>query len=103
MVEWLGGEGVIPNCSYFLSAINLANRAGHKPYKITHASDYFPRLYQCAVQLIRQDQAYVCHQTQNELRGLHPPPSPWRDRPVEESLQLFEAREENCSMMSSPP
>ena len=34
--------------------------------------------------------AYVCHQKHEEIKGHNPPPSPWRDRPVEESLQLFE-------------
>uniref|UniRef100_A0A667Y9U7 Glutamine--tRNA ligase n=1 Tax=Myripristis murdjan TaxID=586833 RepID=A0A667Y9U7_9TELE len=34
--------------------------------------------------------AYVCHQKGEELKGHNVPPSPWRDRPVEESLILFE-------------
>lgn len=34
--------------------------------------------------------AYVCHQRGEELKGHNPPPSPWRDRPIEESLVLFE-------------
>lgn len=34
--------------------------------------------------------AYVCHQKGEELKGHNVPPSPWRDRPVEESLVLFE-------------
>lgn len=34
--------------------------------------------------------AYVCHQKVEEIKGHNPPPSPWRDRPVEESLLLFE-------------
>lgn len=34
--------------------------------------------------------AYVCHQKGEELKGHNAPPSPWRDRPVEESLALFE-------------
>ena len=32
----------------------------------------------------------MCHQKYDELKGHNPPPSPWRDRPVEESLGLFE-------------
>uniref|UniRef100_A0A183CK46 glutamine--tRNA ligase n=1 Tax=Globodera pallida TaxID=36090 RepID=A0A183CK46_GLOPA len=35
--------------------------------------------------------AYVCHQSVEEMRGFDPPPSPWRDRPADESLRLFEA------------
>ena len=34
--------------------------------------------------------AYVCHQKYEEIKGHNPPPSPWRDRPIEESLRLFE-------------
>ena len=37
----------------------------------------------------------MCHQTQEELKGHNPPPSPWRDRPVQESLQIFEVSETN--------
>ena len=32
----------------------------------------------------------MCHQKYEEIKGHNPPPSPWRDRPVEESLRLFE-------------
>lgn len=63
---------------------------GYKPYKITYSSDYFDQLYEFAVQLIRKGLAYVCHQRPEELKGFDPPPSPWRDRPIEESLALFE-------------
>lgn len=41
-------------------------------------------------QLIFRGHAYVCHQKYEEIKGHNPPPSPWRDRPIEESLQLFE-------------
>lgn len=34
--------------------------------------------------------AYVCHQRGEELKGHNVPPSPWRERPVEESLLLFD-------------
>lgn len=37
--------------------------------------------------------AYVCHQEYEEIKGYNPPPSPWRDRPIEESLRLFEVRQ----------
>ena len=37
----------------------------------------------------------MCHQTQEELKGHNPPPSPWRDRPVQESLQIFEVSKTN--------
>uniref|UniRef100_A0AAY4D9N5 Glutamine--tRNA ligase n=1 Tax=Denticeps clupeoides TaxID=299321 RepID=A0AAY4D9N5_9TELE len=38
---------------------------------------------------IHRGQAYVCHQRGEELKGHNVPASPWRDRPVEESLVLF--------------
>ena len=66
--------------------------AGYKPYKVTHSSDYFQELYDFGVELIKRDQAYVCHQKSQEIKGYNPPPSPWRDRPIKESLQLFEVK-----------
>jgi len=61
-----------------------------------HASDYFEQLYAWAVHLIRTGKAYVDDLTADEIRqyrGTLTEPgreSPWRDRSVEESLQLFE-------------
>ncbi len=61
-----------------------------------HASDYFARLYEWAVALIRTGHAYVDDLTADEIRehrGTLTEPgrnSPWRDRSVEESLDLFE-------------
>src|SRR5918997_158940 len=60
-----------------------------------HASDYFEQLYEWAVHLIRQRDAYVDDLSADEIRAhrgtLTEPgrPSPWRDRPAEESLDLF--------------
>ncbi|MCK9240023.1 glutamine--tRNA ligase/YqeY domain fusion protein [Desulfocurvus sp.] len=59
------------------------------------ASDYFERLYGFAVRLIEMGKAYVDEQTADEIRRnrgtLTSPgtPSPWRDRPAAESLDLF--------------
>src|SRR5512138_3182486 len=59
------------------------------------ASDYFEQLYQFAVELIRKDRAYVDGLTADEIRayrGTLTEPgkdSPFRNRPVEESLDLF--------------
>lgn len=64
--------------------------SGYKPYQVTHSSDNFQELFNLAVELIRRSHAYVCHQKAEEIKGFNPPPSPWRDRPIEESLQLFE-------------
>jgi len=63
--------------------------------KLFYASDYFPQLHDYAVQLIREGKAYVCSLTADEVRayrGTLTEPgrdSPYRDRPVEESLALF--------------
>ena len=60
-----------------------------------HASDYFERLYGWAEDLIRAGKAYVDDQTQDEIRhnrGTLTEPgknSPFRERPVEENLDLF--------------
>lgn len=35
---------------------------GWTPWKITYASDYFDKLYEYALQLIRSGHAFVCHQ-----------------------------------------
>jgi len=61
-----------------------------------YASDYFDQLYQWAVKLIRDGRAYVCDLTAEEIReyrGTLTQPgrnSPYRDRTVEENLDLFE-------------
>ncbi|GAB4821823.1 hypothetical protein N2152v2_008869 [Parachlorella kessleri] len=59
---------------------------------VTYSSDYFDQLYDFAVQLIRNGNAFVCHQTGDEIKEYREKrlPSPWRDRPVEESLKLFD-------------
>jgi glutaminyl-tRNA synthetase len=60
-----------------------------------YASDYYERLYEAAEELIRRGRAYVCEldaEAIREYRGtLTAPgrPSPWRERPAEESLDLF--------------
>jgi len=61
-----------------------------------YASDYFERLFQYAVQLIKNNKAYVCSLTADEIRaqrGTLTEPgqeSPYRSRPVAENLDLFE-------------
>ncbi|XP_067448699.1 glutamine--tRNA ligase [Thunnus thynnus] len=75
---------------YFTAIRDMVEWLGYKPYTVTHASDNFQRLYDLAVELIRRGHAYVCHQKGEELKGHNVPPSPWRDRPIEESLVLFE-------------
>ncbi|WP_134211995.1 glutamine--tRNA ligase/YqeY domain fusion protein [Pelotomaculum propionicicum] len=64
--------------------------------RMYYASDYFDQLYEYAVQLIKTGQAYVCDLSAEETRDyrgtLTEPgkPSPYRDRSVEENLDLFE-------------
>ncbi|HEU0119899.1 MAG TPA: glutamine--tRNA ligase/YqeY domain fusion protein [Bryobacteraceae bacterium] len=64
--------------------------------RLFYASDYFEQLYQWAVQLIKQGQAYVCDLTADqvrETRGTTTEPgkeSPYRNRSVEENLDLFQ-------------
>lgn len=59
------------------------------------SSDYFPQLYEYAIELIKMGKAYVCELSADEIReyrGTLTEPgkeSPWRDRPVEENLALF--------------
>ena len=60
------------------------------------ASDYFDQMYECAVKLIKKGKAFVCDLTAEEMReyrGTLTEPgknSPYRDRSVEENLDLFE-------------
>jgi glutaminyl-tRNA synthetase len=64
--------------------------------RLFYASDYFQQLYEWAVQLIKAGKAYVCDLTADqvrEYRGSLTEPgreSPWRNRTVEENLELFE-------------
>ncbi len=63
--------------------------------RLFYASDYFERLYEFAVELIRSGRAYVCSLTADEIReyrGTLTQPgkdSPYRNRPVEENVDLF--------------
>ena len=59
------------------------------------ASEYFEKMYEYAVELIKKGLAYVCELTPEQMRAnrgdlTHPAVSPYRDRPIEESLELFE-------------
>lgn len=72
------------------SIAEMVKWLGYEPYKITYSSDYFDQLHDYAVDLIKRGLAYICHQKPHELRGFNPPPSPWRDRPIQESLTLFQ-------------
>ena len=63
---------------------------------VYYASDYFDFLYDCAIKLIKKGKAFVCDLTpeqQREYRGTLTEPgkeSPYRNRSIEENLDLFE-------------
>ncbi len=69
---------------------------GFKWGNIYHASDYFQQLWDFAVRLIKEGKAYVDEQTSEQIAAQKGTPtqagtpSPYRDRPAEESLALFE-------------
>ena len=59
-----------------------------------YASDYFEDMYNYAVELIKKGLAYVCELTPEQTKEMRgsvgvPAQSPYRDRPIEESLDLF--------------
>ena len=70
---------------------------GFKWGNIYYASDYFQQLYDLAIRFIKEGKAYVDEQTAEQIaeqKGTPTEPgvnSPYRDRPVEENLRLFEA------------
>lgn len=69
---------------------------GFKYDKELYASDYFDQLYEWAVQMIKDGKAYVDEQSSEEITAQRKNPfedgidSPFRNRPTEESLELFE-------------
>ena len=64
--------------------------------RLYYASDYFPQLFDLAKRLIREGKAYVDEQTSEQIAAQKGTPtepgtpSPFRDRPIEENLDLFE-------------
>lgn len=81
----------------FVDAIKEdVNWLGYEWSGVYFASDYFEQLYQYALELIRAGKAYVCDLSADEVRSyrgtLKEPgrPSPYRDRSVEENLDLFQ-------------
>ncbi len=63
---------------------------------VRYASEYFEWMYELAKELIAKGRAYVCELSAEEVRQMRGTPgepgkeSPWRNRPAEESLDLFE-------------
>ncbi|WP_206460314.1 glutamine--tRNA ligase/YqeY domain fusion protein [Anaerovorax sp. IOR16] len=64
--------------------------------QLLYASDYFDRMYECAIDLIKKGKAYVCDLNAEEMkayRGTLKEPgkeSPYRSRTIEDNLQIFE-------------
>lgn len=82
---------------YFKAIKDMVEWLGYKPDAITYSSDLFQHLYDLAVELIKRDKAYICHCSGDEIHaqrgGDAKGPrfdSPWRNRPIEESILEFE-------------
>ncbi len=63
--------------------------------RMYYGSDYFPQTYEYAIELIKKGLAYVCELTPEQFKEYRgdigtPARSPYRDRPIEENLALFE-------------
>ena len=63
--------------------------------RLFYGSDYFEKTYEYAIELIKKGLAYVCELSPDQFKEYrgdinHPAISPYRDRPVEENLDLFE-------------
>jgi len=80
---------------YIDNIIENVKFMGHDIWKVTYSSDSFQKLYDFAVSLIKKNKAYVCHMTGEQVKEAkklkqRQPPSPWRNRPIEESLYEFD-------------
>lgn len=81
---------------YVDSMISDIRWLGFEPNTILYGSDYFDVCYECAIKLIKAGKAFVDDLTAEEMReyrGTLTEPgknSPYRDRPIEENLDLFE-------------
>lgn len=82
--------------SFADAMIEDINWLGFTPDKVTHASDYFDRLYKDAHALITLGRAYVDESTSEEIAAMKGTPteagtnSPYRNRPIAESRELFD-------------
>lgn len=84
------------NSEYVENIIKDIKWMGYDPEdRVYYASDYFEKMYECAVELIKRGKAYICtlsNEEWDEYRGnLNTPgkESPGRNRTVEENLDLF--------------
>ncbi|CAG8729409.1 3333_t:CDS:2, partial [Cetraspora pellucida] len=86
---------------YFDSIREAVEWLGFTPWKITYSSDYFDKLYELAIELIKRDKAYVCSCTPEEMHemrggdnGGERKECAHRNRPIEESLVEFQKMKE---------
>ena len=83
------------NTEYVENILNDISWLGFKWGNIYYASDYFEKLWDFAIWMIKKGHAYVDEQSSEEIarqKGTPTEPgvaSPYRDRPIEESLELF--------------
>lgn len=83
------------NNEYVENILNDIKWLGFKWGNVYYASDYFQQLWDFAVWMIKQGNAYIDEQTSEEIaqqKGTPTTPgtpSPYRDRPIEENLELF--------------
>jgi glutaminyl-tRNA synthetase len=84
------------NTEYVENILNDIKWLGFKWGHIYYASDYFQQLWDFAIWMIKQGKAYVDEQTSEQIaeqKGTPTTPgvaSPYRDRPIEENLRLFQ-------------
>ncbi len=84
------------NNEYVENILNDITWLGFKWGKIFYASDYFDKLWEFAIWMIKNGHAYIDEQTSEQIaeqKGTPTTPgkpSPYRDRPIEENLKLFE-------------
>ncbi|CAG8559331.1 5872_t:CDS:2 [Dentiscutata heterogama] len=86
---------------YFDSIREAIEWLGFKPWKVTYSSDYFDKLYELAIELIKRDKAYACSCTPEEMHEMRGGDSGGerrecvhRNRPIEESLAEFQKMKE---------
>lgn len=84
------------NNEYVENILNDISWLGFKWGNIYYASDYFQQLWDFAIWMIKKGKAYIDEQTSEQIaqqKGTPTEPgspSPYRDRPIEENLRLFE-------------
>lgn len=84
------------NTEYVENILNDIKWIGFQWGHIYYASDYFQKLWDFAIWMIKQGNAYVDEQTAEQIAGQKGTPTtpgvagPYRDRPVEENLRLFQ-------------